>query len=152
ELRNCKRHGIFLQRECALTGPSGTCQQTHNAYSAANGGALPQTRDIVIEDNTITRWGAFGTQLAGFPNDDGAVACNYDSNVGVKPARVVIQRNRMFDPTFSATSWTEHPNYPTTAERPHGPLGVEFCTCGKNHVVRHNGVTGVNADARRSSP
>jgi PKD repeat protein len=136
EVKNCKRHGIFLWRACSLHGNAGTCQQAHNAYFNKYS-VRPQTRDIVIDDNKVSMWGGFGSYTAGIPDKDGGVSCNYGS-FGVWPDRVIIQRNTIFNPRYSATSWSPHPE---------GGNGIWSEFCGRSFVIRYNDITGVSLEA-----
>jgi hypothetical protein len=92
---------------------------------------LPGARDVVVEDNDISGWGRFratsstGVQL-GMDMDAGVRAVCADRSL----ERVVIQRNRIHHPRYSANSWS--------FGHPAGPQAVTFSHCGGNHVIRHN--------------
>jgi PKD repeat protein len=123
KLANCKRNGIFIERQF-ITPP-----------------LKVQTTDIVIEGNEIFGWGGrgqdSGVQQLGdpnAPNADQAIFCNYfrETADAIRPDRIIIQRNTIHDPRFSATPWG--PN----SVHPWGPQPVGFTKCGTNHVIRYN--------------
>jgi hypothetical protein len=91
---------------------------------------LSGAHDVVIEDNDISNWGRYrttGSNGVKFGMDlDAAVRCSQLSSL----ERVVIQRNRIHHPRYSANSWS--------FGHPEGPQGVTFESCGGNHVIRHN--------------
>lgn len=97
---------------------------------------LSGAHDVVIERNDISGWGSYRTTLA-----NGVQAGN-DYEAGVRcesvPAltRVVIQRNRIHDPRYSANSWSYG--------HPIGPQGITFNYCGGNNVIRYNEITGAD--------
>jgi PKD repeat protein len=118
ELRNCRRHGVFLWRNLSST---------------------TQTRDIVIEDNLFTGWGSFGRAKAGFPDNDGAVGCATPGvALNLRPVRIIVQRNTMSNARHNATPWG--PNH----IHPEGPQGIVWGSCGRNHVIRWNDIVGVD--------
>jgi hypothetical protein len=125
-LRNCKRHGVFLERQWAPVLDS-------------------KSHDIVIENNEISGWGASGGQKPGMADDDGAVQCGYyhETISAKKPDRVVVQRNRIHSPRHSANPW-QAPDGPRL--HPRGPQGVNFTRCGGNHVFRYNDIYSSNGN------
>jgi len=52
--------------------------------------------------------------------------------------RVVIQRNKMYNPRYAANSWTYG--------HPLGPQAVTFSYCGGNHVIRYNEIYSTNGN------
>jgi hypothetical protein len=125
-LRNCKRHAVFIQR------------QFEPILEAT-------TRDIVIEDNEISGWGGSGHQTPGVADEDGAIHCHYfrEHDPARKPTRVVVQRNRIYNPRYGANPWQTG-----SAPRAHplGPQGVTFMRCGANHVFRYNEIYSTNGN------
>lgn len=125
-LRNCKRRAVLIQRQFEPT-PETT------------------TRDIVIEDNQISGWGGRGDHRPGMANGDGAIHCSYfrEDNPAGKPSRIVIQRNRIYNPRHGANPWQTG-----SAPRvhPHGPQAVTFMRCGANHVFRYNEIYSTNGN------
>ena len=83
--------------------------------------------DVVIEDNDISGWGRPREGGWGADMDSGIRAvCRSCPQV----ERVVIQRNRIHDPRYSANSWSDG--------HPEGPQAIAFSWCGGRHVIRHN--------------
>jgi hypothetical protein len=83
--------------------------------------------DIVIERCDISGWGTknngdytTGTQAAIFANSN------------QKVERIVVQRNRMYDPRANSHSWV--------LGHPDGPQAVSFYNSLGNHVIRYNEV------------
>lgn len=95
---------------------------------------LKGAHHVVIEDNDISGWGRFRAN-----STEGALGMDYDSGIhavcsDLSLTQVVIQRNKIHDPRYTANSWsTAHPE---------GPQGISFENCGGNHVIRYNEVTG----------
>jgi hypothetical protein len=95
---------------------------------------LPGAHDVVIEDNDISDWGRLrivnsrGWQL-GVDMDSGIRAvCKPNEEKTV--SRVIIQKNRIHHPRYTANSWSfGHPS---------GPQAITFSYCGGNHVIRWN--------------
>ena len=101
------------------------------------GTTAPGTRDIVIDDNEIVGWGDTGNKM-------GAIECR-DSNPdpttppeGVKPHRVVVQKNNIHNPRHGSIAWV--------VDHPAGPEGVYFSRCGGNHVFRWNDIYSTNGN------
>lgn len=95
---------------------------------------LAGARDVVIEDNDISGWGRFRAN-----SSEGALGMDLDSAVRAVCAdrtmeRIVVQRNRIHDPRYTANSWS--------SGHPAGPQGINFEFCGGNHVIRHNEIVG----------
>jgi PKD repeat protein len=101
------------------------------------------TRDVIIEDSLVTNWGWTGLKEADTPDGDAAVACAFNSApltpVNLKPERIVVQRNRFYDPRYNSTHWAQ---VATDATHPKGPQGILFTQCGDNHVFRYNEIVG----------
>ena len=94
---------------------------------------LEGAHDVVIEDNDISGWGRRREQdgrVFGMDMDSGVRAVCKKGNL----ERVVVQRNRIHDPRYSANSWS--------FGHPLGPQGVTISFCGGNHVIRYNDITG----------
>jgi hypothetical protein len=127
-LRNCKRAGIMIER------------QFQPALET-------QTHDIVIEDNEIAGWGGFGQNKpdSGMADNDAAVQCDYwrETDDHKRPDRIVIQRNVMRDPRYSANPWLTGSG---PRMHPIGPQGVLFMKCGRNHVIRYNDIYSTNGN------
>lgn len=123
-LKNCRRHAVYLERQFDPVLDT-------------------TTRDIVIEDNEISGWGGIGDDTPGWVNDDGAIHCNYyrEEVAAKKPMRVIVQRNRFFNPRYGANPW-QWAGGETT--HPHGPQAAMFVRCGSNHVFRYNEVWSSN--------
>ena len=121
-LQNCKRAGIMLERQFRPV-------------------LATQTHDVVIEDNEIVGWGGYDQHRPGtnLPDNDGAVQCNYyhETDDAKRPDRIIIQRNVIRDPRYTATPWMSGPGK-GARRHPAGPQGVLFTQCGRNHVIRYN--------------
>jgi hypothetical protein len=125
-LRNCKRHGVYIERQFEPVLDL-------------------KTQNIVIEDNEIVGWGGSDHQNPGRADDDGAVHCNYyrETSNAKKPDRVIIQRNRIHDPRYGANPWQ---SAAAPGAHPYGPQGATFMRCGSNHVLRYNEVYSTNGN------
>src|SRR4051812_77366 len=125
-LKNCRRHGVLLERQFEPVLDT-------------------TTRDIVIEENEIFGWGGTGGETPGVVNDDGAIHCNYyrEEVAAKKPMRIVVQRNRLFNPRYGANPWQRTGS---EATHPHGPQAAMFMRCGSNHVFRYNEVWSSNGN------
>jgi len=112
EFRNCQRNAIQLVRSDTPPRP---------------------THHIVIEDNDIHGWGSDGEEHAG-------VMCFFwhETDNTLRPNQIVIQRNRFYNPRFSARPWL--------FGHPFGPEAVHFERCGVNHVLRYNDVWADNGN------
>ena len=92
------------------------------------------THDVVIENNDISKWGRSRGGNLGVDMDSGIRAKCSDFSL----ERVVIQRNKIHDPRYTANSWdTSHPA---------GPQGITFSYCGGNNVFRYNEITSSNGN------
>jgi hypothetical protein len=97
---------------------------------------LDGAHDVVIEDNDISGWGRLdkvnsaGWQV-GVDRDSGVRA--HCLRFAQPLERVVIQRNRIHEPRYGASSWSWG--------HPLGPQAITFSYCGGNHVIRHNEIT-----------
>ena len=97
----------------------------------------PNVTDVVIEDNDISGWGRSSGNtvngvLVGVDRDSGIRANCVNTPGSLK--RVVIQRNRIYDPRYGANSWDGK-------KHPLGANGIEISHCGGHHVIRHNEIT-----------
>jgi hypothetical protein len=126
ELKNCRRYGVFLERQFEPV-------------------LEVQTHDIVIEDNRISGWGGTREKQADVADWDGAVHCNYwrETVDAKRPDRIVIQRNAMFNPRHGANPWRSGS---PGSKHPAGAQGVTFERCGSNHVVRYNEIYSTNGN------
>ena len=95
---------------------------------------LPDTHDVVIEDNDISGWGRFR-----YTNSKGwKIGIDMDSGVRAmcdkswRLERTIVQRNRIHDPRYGANSWSW--------DHPAGPQALSYSYCGGNHVIRWNEV------------
>jgi hypothetical protein len=126
-LRNCKRYGVYLERQ-------------------AKPELEARTHHVVIEENEISGWGAFELTKpgSGLADNDGAIHCNYfrETDDERRPQQIVIQRNTLRDPRHSANPWQRAGR----TVHPAGPLGVHFDGCGANHVVRFNDIHSANGN------
>jgi hypothetical protein len=125
-LKNCRRHGVYLERQ----------------YDPV---LDTTTRDIVIEDNVISGWGGTGHEAPGVVDDDGAIHCNYfrEESAAKKPTRIIVQRNRFFNPRYGANPWQSAGE---AAKHPHGPQAAMFIRCGTNQVFRYNEIGSSNGN------
>ncbi len=94
----------------------------------------PTVTDVIIEDNDISGWGRQRSGNWGVDMDSAIRA------VCTQPTltRVTIQRNKMYNPRYSANSWSDG--------HPAGPQAIAFAHCGGNHVFRHNDAYSTNGN------
>jgi len=98
----------------------------------------PGAHDVVIEKNDISGWGrSRGT------GQNGTLGVDMDSAIRARCndfslERVVIQRNKMHDPRYTANSWD--------SQHPAGPQGITFSYCGGNNVFRYNEIYSTNGN------
>lgn len=95
---------------------------------------LRGAHNVIIEDNDISGWGRFRANSA-----EGALGMDYDSGIRAVCSdrtmeRIVIQRNTIHDPRYTANSWS--------VAHPEGPQGISMESCGGNHVIRYNEIYG----------
>ncbi len=100
------------------------------------------THHVVIDDNTISGFGRFGTGFngvtrAGEPTADAGVLCFNQGQV----RQIVIQKNLIHTPRHTATHWNQ---LATDNGHPKGPHGTRYDVCGQNHVVRYNDIAGTS--------
>lgn len=99
--------------------------------------------DIVIEDNEISEWGRHvnttrnGWQVGGSYEDAGIRSLAAQENETSQNTggcyRLVIQRNKIYNPRYGANSWSEG--------HPHGCKGIHLTNCERgNNVIRYNDV------------
>jgi hypothetical protein len=98
----------------------------------------PGAHDVVIENNDISGWGR--TRGTG---QNGTLGVDMDSGIRARCndfslERVVIQRNKIHDPRYTANSWD--------SGHPAGPQGITFSYCGGNNVFRYNEITSSNGN------
>lgn len=126
-LRNCQRYGVFIERQFKPQ-------------------LEVQSHDIVIEDNEVSGWGGFARSKpdSGLADNDGAIHCDYarETDDAKRPDRIVIQGNVLRDPRHGANPWHDG----TERRHPHGPHGVFFNACGRNHVIRYNEIRSSNGN------
>lgn len=107
--------------------------------------------DIWIERNDIADWGSVGGVLSGSgpqagmqraQNECAGIKEAYSSSgASKKSARIVIQRNRIHDPSYGANSWDYgHPS---------GANGVFMGNVLGNHVIRYNQIYVTGGDIRK---
>ena len=100
---------------------------------------LKGAHDVVIERNDISNWGRFR-----YTNSSGwKIGVDMDSGIRAKCSdfsleRVVIQRNKIHDPRYTANSWDWG--------HPAGPQGITFSYCGGNNVFRYNEIYSTNGN------
>lgn len=103
--------------------------------------------DVVIEDNDISDWGgktrsgklgAYGVNMQG-----GVHLIEARDSRDAATKRIVIQRNKIHDPTYGTNDWTEG--------HPEGPQAIAMFNTGGNHVIRYNEVYATEKDPRRSN-
>ncbi|KKQ46373.1 MAG: hypothetical protein US62_C0001G0016 [Candidatus Woesebacteria bacterium GW2011_GWA1_37_8] len=92
----------------------------------------PDVHDVVIENNELSNWGT-GANFQGAIFGGG----NYSqTNPNLK--RIIIQRNKIFNPRFSSNDWsTGHPS---------GPQGIVLFNSGGNHIIRYNEIYSDNGN------
>ncbi len=100
--------------------------------------------DLVIEDNEITNWGRINA-VSGFAEADDAIWTG--NGHGTNYGRLVIQRNRIYDPRGGSNSWAEIRldtcDATDTRCHPRGANAVFFKQSSGNNVIRYNDITAV---------
>jgi hypothetical protein len=95
----------------------------------------PGQHDVVVEQNDVSAWGRFSyTNSAGWQigvDEDSGITSKCYNNPG-SAYRMIVQRNKVHDPSYGANSWDWG--------HPAGPTGISFYECGGNNVLRHNEV------------
>lgn len=98
---------------------------------------------VVIEECDITEWGSWSGTVAtiagvpqkiGYDFDSAIRLSHYDEKIG----HVIIQRNRMYNPTYTANTWdTGHPS---------GPNGISISTDNNvgHIIIRYNEIFATN--------
>lgn len=92
--------------------------------------------DVIIEDCDISGWGQSASTLGG--NNQAAVRVRGFSYNATNVKRIIIQRNKIHDPRFSASGWSTE----TGGDHPYGVNGINFEESGGNHVIRNNEIYG----------
>lgn len=98
----------------------------------------PGVHDVVIELNDISLWGQFQASFGGIQRGqdrDSAVYFRMPHDGQRNPPdrtvqRIIIQRNKMYNPKYGANSWD--------GGHPAGPQAVTLWETGGNHVIRYN--------------
>ncbi len=94
-----------------------------------------KAHDVIIEENEFTNWGRVDWDGWGF-NYDSAVYANHPD-----VERIIVQRNRIYDPRSDSNSWNEpRPAYDDELH-PRGPQAICLFDSEGNHVFRYNEVT-----------
>ena len=116
--------------------------QKHSVYISGK-----ENTNIVIEKNNISQWGSKSDNKFVGINYNSAIANRY--NNGYKQSHIVIQDNNIFNPNYSANSWTENP---TTAQvdnntyHPEGPQGITISNTLGSNVIRRNNIFSTNGN------
>jgi PKD repeat protein len=132
-LQNCGMDGIRM----------------HSVHNPDNG-TRRAASDIIIEDNEIKGFGRVrqGTNPPLALDQEAGISCNnwtenqYGGDVNNRVHRVVIQRNKIHSPRYSANPWKQF--YAQARTHPEGANAVMFNRCGNNHVIRWNDVYSTN--------
>jgi PKD repeat protein len=113
--------------------------------------------DVIIEDNEIRGWGRIDSARTAslrsrFPtpplaeNQNAAVFCGNDPDQTdeSRTHRIVVQRNNIHSPRYSSESWKRISDDDDIDGQTHpkGAVGLNFSSCGWNHVVRWNDIAG----------
>ncbi|HEV2339783.1 MAG TPA: hypothetical protein VGT05_03390, partial [Patescibacteria group bacterium] len=101
-----------------------------NGINVLSGG-----HDVVIENNDISGWGK--TLSDGFGEEkDSAVFARGSSSI----QRLIIQRNKMHDPSSNTNDWCESRTIYNESFHPDGPQAISLENIGGNHVIRYNDI------------
>ena len=103
-----------------------------NLSNATNDAIVLQqnAHDIIIEGCDISKWGQSAQTLGG--NNQGAIRVMGFSYNATNVSRIIIQRNKIHDPTFGASAWDAGNTHP------YGVNGINFEEAGQNIVIRYN--------------
>jgi hypothetical protein len=99
--------------------------------------------DVIIENCDISGWGQSASTLGG--NNQAAVRVQGFSYNAKGIQRIVIQRNKIHDPRYSASGWSTE----TAGDHPYGVNGINFENAGGNHVIRFNDIIGSSDASKR---
>lgn len=108
--------------------------------------------DVVIEDNDVSDWGGkrgkgklgeYGVNTQG-----GVHLIEGRDSRDAATKRIVIQRNKIHDPTYGSNDWTEEK---PLGPHPEGPQAIAAFNTGGNHVLRYNEVYAAEKDPRKSN-
>ena len=112
---------------------------------------LDQAKNIVIEDNEITKWGRWDELERFGHNLDSAIRSDNDDDAAVN---IVIQRNKIHTPNHDSNNWDETNTKFLTIENwtgnPAHPNGSQAITLFRNvtgnHVIRYNEIYSEDPD------
>ncbi len=97
---------------------------------------------VIIEENEISLWASSGDYSGDMRS--AAIRTSDDTysqqNHNVK--NIIIQRNKIFNPSINSTYWDEDSAHP----HPAGPVGIALFNTGGNHVIRYNEVYSANGN------
>lgn len=87
------------------------------------------SKDIVIQNNELTRWGRNP-----YENSNAEGAISDENKTSTKLERIIIQGNHIHTPNYGSWSWER--------DHPQGPSGIMFRNTIGNHVIRYNTIEG----------
>jgi len=98
----------------------------------------PGAHDVVIEENDISNWGRVNSGFNSPYGKDLDAGISYTerwstSNLNIN--RLIIQRNKIHHPRYTANSWCQ---WSGSCTHPQGPQAITFCRSGGNFVIRYN--------------
>ena len=97
---------------------------------------------VIIEENEISLWASSGDYSGDMRS--AAIRTSDDTysqqNHNVK--NIIIQRNKIFNPSIDSTYWDESSANP----HPAGPVGIALFNTGGNHVIRYNEIYSANGN------
>lgn len=104
----------------------------------------PGVHDVWVDGCDISNWGSFRVTGA-----LGKYGNNYEPAVGSLgfddkgTARIIVQRNKIHDPSFGSNDWDEG--------HPAGPQGIQLFNSAGNHVFRYNELFSTNDDPAKEN-
>ena len=107
--------------------------------------------DVVVEENDMSDWGTKreSGNLGDYGIDYQAAVTNQGDNTTAyidrmkEHRRFVIQRNKIYDPSFGTNDWDEG--------HPEGPQAIYLRSTGGNHVIRYNHCYATEKDPAREN-
>jgi hypothetical protein len=128
-------------------GYDGVCVAADQSVSCRTGGRGQPLQDIIIERNDISRFGGPEFQssfVSACPNLVGKIGYVGDAGVNIRDAnarKVVVQRNRIHDPSYRSLRWHECDSFRSGHPNGERAIRMQKDDAGNwqgNHVFRFN--------------
>lgn len=119
-----------------------TSAKRHSIYISGK-----YNRNIIIENNNISKWGSKAENHYSGDNFNSAIANRY--NNGYYQSHIIIQDNNIFNPNYTANSWVENPEngqIDNNRYHPEGPQGITISNTRGSNVIRRNNIYSNNGN------